>query len=31
MLNLNGEYIASSMTEAEGESTDKPTSEIVGY
>jgi IS605 OrfB family transposase len=30
MLNLNGEYIASSVTETEGESTDKPTTSAVG-
>ena len=30
-LNLNGEYIASVDPTAEGESTDKPTSSVVGY
>ncbi len=30
-LNLNGEFYAYSVTEAEGESTDKPTTSVVGY
>ncbi|WP_224338201.1 RNA-guided endonuclease InsQ/TnpB family protein [Haloprofundus halobius] len=30
-LNLNGEFSAYSVTEAEGESTDKPTTSVVGY
>ncbi|SEP29520.1 transposase, IS605 OrfB family, central region [Halogranum amylolyticum] len=30
-LNLNGDFHAYSITEAEGESTDKPTSSLVGY
>ena len=30
-LNLNGEFHADSVTEAEGESTDNPTTSVVGY
>jgi putative transposase len=30
-LNLNGDFHAYSITEAEGESTDKPTTSVVGY
>jgi len=30
MLNLNGDYTAPIKTTAEGESTDKPTTSVVG-
>ena len=30
-LNLNGEFIASVQATAEGESTDKPTTSVVGH